>query len=249
MVARGAFRLAIAPILVFGVGSTLLACSAGPVTTNSGAGVRTRSGTVYSRGLGHLTHGELAIQSGANAIAVEGADLGDRLYRITIGPGGAHARVSTSPEGMVTVNRLGGGSGPGLRLTVLLSERIPWAVDMGGGLTSATLDLSRLRLRSVAVTAGAESLEIELPQPRAVVLVTLTGGATSVEITAPQAVPMEVSVPAGVGSVALPGDSSASVGGGPNGGHTYTVGNYLGASRAFKVNVDSGAGSLVVKEG
>jgi len=249
VVVRSAFRLAIAPILVVSLGSTLLACSTGPVTRNSGAVARSRSGTVYSRGLGHLTHAELAIQSGASAIAVEGADLGDQLYRITIGPGGAHARVSTSTHGMVAVNQLGGGSGPSLRLTVLLSDRIPWAVDLGGGSTSATLDLNPLRLSSVAVTAGAERREIELPQARAVVSVTLTGGATSVEITAPRAVPVQVSAPAGVGSVVLPGGSSASAGGGVSGGHTYTVGNHLGASRAYKFDLDSGAGSFVVKEG
>jgi hypothetical protein len=241
--------LASAPILVVSLGSTLLACSTGPVTTNSGAVARSRSGTVNSRGLGHLTHAELAIQSGVNAIAVDGAALGDQLSRIAIGPGSAHARVSTSTQGMVAVKQLGGGSEPSLRLTVLLSDRIPWAVDLGGGSTSATLDLNPLRLSSVAVTAGAERLETELPQPRAVVPVTLTGGATSVEITAPRAVPVQVSVPDGVSGVQLPIESSASAGGGVSGGHTFTVGSYLGASRAYKVDLDSGAGSLVVKEG
>lgn len=139
---------------------------------------------VFTRGAAHLT------------IRVDGS-MGD-FYR---------ARF----EGKVPDVRVDGGTVTvayrmSLRPTtgeLVLSGRVPWAIQAGMGMSDVTADLEDLELRGLEISGGTSEVEVRLPRPEETVRVRIGGGASNVEFIRPAGVPVRVHIGGGISELAI----------------------------------------------
>ncbi|MFC8298443.1 hypothetical protein [Micromonospora orduensis] len=181
---------------------------------------------------------------GVSSFDLRVAELGDDLYRIS-GEG-----VAARPEVRGETVRLGladtGGSGV-KAVRVLLNERVAWRLQLTGGVSGQTLDLTRARLLGVELAGGSSRTEVLLPVIDGTVVVRLTGGTSQLDVRVPGAPPVRVRVGAGAGSVAVGDERWNGVGAGSllgaPGWDRSTDRLYLDlVAGANTVTVDTGAG-------
>lgn len=181
---------------------------------------------------------------GVSSFDLRVAELGDDLYRIS-GEG-----VAARPEVRGEAVRLGladtGGSGV-KAVRVLLNERVAWRLQLTGGVSGQTLDLTRARLLGVELAGGSSRTEVLLPVIDGTVVVRLTGGTSQLDVRVPGVPPVRVRVGAGAGSVAVGEERWNGVGAGSllgaPGWDRSTDRLYLDlVAGANTVTVDTGAG-------
>ncbi len=150
---------------------------------------------VFTRGAAHLT------------IRVDGSM--EDLYR---------ARF----EGKVPDIRVDGGtvvvtSRMSIRPTrgeIVLSGRVPWAIEGAFGMSDVAADLEDLDLRSLEISGGTSAIEVSLPRPEEPTRIRIGGGASDVELIRPTGVPVRVRIGGGASKLAVDDFRVASAGGG-----------------------------------
>src|ERR687889_1467116 len=90
------------------------------------------------------------------------------------------------------------GNRPERPAEVALNAGIPWDVEVSGGASRLTADLSGLRLRALKVDGGASRLEVVLPDPSGAVSVVILGGVSNGAIRRPEGVSARLRVEGGV---------------------------------------------------
>jgi hypothetical protein len=117
--------------------------------------------------------------------------------------------------------RFSAGRTGAVRWTVRLSPRWRWDVVVRGGTTHLILDLSALQLQSLNLGGGAYTMVIDLPRPRGVIPVDVTGGANQMTFRVPPATDATLTVGPGVsrvqGGTAIAAGRYSFGGGGPSG--------------------------------
>ena len=73
----------------------------------------------------------------------------------------------------------------GMGARIALHPTPSWALEIGGGVSHANLDLSGLRIRSVAISGSVRAVSLVLPPPTGIVSVAIEGGANELEIVMP----------------------------------------------------------------
>ncbi len=147
--------------------------------------------------------------------------------------------VVATPEGTYSV-RFAAGSGGAQSWTVRLSPKPSWEVVVQGGTTHLVLDLSGLKLRSLAIAGGAYTMVIDLPPAQGDVPVEVTGGANRITFV----------VPGASSATLLAGPGVSRVQGGiPEGSRRYVVGSSSGAAAGYQIRVTSGAALVVLSTG
>jgi hypothetical protein len=203
-------------------------------------------GDHFAAPLGSSRSGRLRFTNGAHRIAIR-ADLHLRgLYCARIGDQmpivGVHGGIVTIRYPRVascdwTSNR------PERPAEVALNAGIPWDVEVRGGASRLTADLSGLRLGSLNVVGGVSRLEVVLPAPSGIVSVVIVGGASNVAIRRPEGVAARLRVDGGATNLRLD-DRHIGVAGGEL---DLQSGDYDGAADRYDIAVTGGANNVNVE--
>ena len=103
--------------------------------------------------------------------------------------------------------------GQGASATFALTPRLPWALELRGGLSAFRADLRTLDLRSLQVLGGASDVSVSLPRPSGTVLVRLVGGASDVLFRRPAGAEARLRVTGGAASLTFDAQRLGAVGG------------------------------------
>ncbi len=159
--------------------------------------------------LGPTETGRLLILSGAPFVSIHGdSSLGGDLYRAHFD--GPVPRVR-SRGGTVTVHygRLfwldwrARVVGQNIQASVhwrrdradfALSTSVPWAIELRGGVSRLTADLTSIAVELFELRGGASKVEITLGQPRGIVPIRVAGGLSHLTVRRPVGVPVRLSV-------------------------------------------------------
>jgi hypothetical protein len=207
-----------------------------------------------SGGLGGLTAATLDLSYNAATADIRAGSLGDSLYQAHVDyPGSENPPTITLDRESGTLEiresdsfvpfRLFGSNRR--HLLVTLSDRIPWAIQVGGGATNLRLDLGGLQLSKLQVSGGANRLDAQLPSPKGTVLIDVSGGASNLTLRAPAQSEWRVAVSGGVSAVTINGSSSGTLGG----DFQRQSPGYDSATNRFDIQISGGASRVDFRTG
>jgi hypothetical protein len=224
-------------------------------STNPGSSIPARRISPEDRGgrgdhfaapLGLSRSGHLQFTNGAHRIIIQADSRLRGLYRARFG---ARMPKVEARRGIVTIQypRF-----PGDWLNdrserpaeVELNASIPWDVEVLGGASRLTADLSGLRLGSLKVAGGARRLEVVLPAPSGIVTVVILGGASNVAIRRPERVAARLRVYGGATNLTFDDRHIGAAGGELD----LQSGDYDGAADRYDIAVTGGANNLSIDE-
>jgi len=153
----------------------------------------------FSAPLGEATGGRLEFMQGASRITLRVDPAMPELFRARFTGPVPEVRVE---NGAISVRyHLSFSSWLQLALPwsqasgeLILNGSIPWELEVHGGASDISGDLSQLQLRALDVGGGVSNLRLRLPRPSSVVPVEIQGGASNVVFHRPPgaAVRMEI---------------------------------------------------------
>jgi hypothetical protein len=121
-----------------------------------------------------------------------------------------------------------------------LTNRIPLDLDFDFGAGEARLDLSGLRLRSLAIDMGVGELILDLTGDRSESLeASIDGGIGHATVLLPFEIGVRVRIDGGLGSIAAPGFT--------NNGHVYTNAAYGRTKVRIDLEINAGIGQIDLK--
>jgi hypothetical protein len=192
----------------------------------------------------------VTINYGAADLKVQAGSIGTELYR-------ASATYAGSPAPSIWLDRTTGTlhidrgnrnpvqvlpAGRHEQVDLVLSNAIPWAVNVNAGASQQTLDLRDLTLSSVRINGGATSVEIDLPAASGLVPVRIDGGALTARLNIRQGTALRVTSSGGFNSLQIDGQA---VGG--FGQQTWQSPDFAGASDRYDIQFSGGASSVRVE--
>lgn len=127
---------------------------------------------------------------------------------------------------------------------VVLSARVPWRIEFGGGVSKLAADLSGLELGSFEVEGGASRVELTLPLPSGIVPVRVLGGASNAAIHRPEGVAARVRVSGGVTNLTFDEQHFGVVGDEVD----LQTPDYGDASDRYDITITGGANNLNVDD-
>lgn len=188
------------------------------------------------------TQAELAVLSGATTVVVRSADLGGRLFQVWT-PDGSRLIPHTELDGDVVRLSFTDGDGTGLaEARVDLASDVAWSLRLDGGATEQTLDLRTAKVNRVDFGAGAQRVNLTLPQPTGVVPVRMTGGASVFDLHLPVGTEAQVRFVGGAGQAVIDGTPTS----GLAGGTVLTTAGFDTAANHYAVDAVAGVGSLTI---
>ena len=191
--------------------------------------------------LGGLTNARLLMRSGTSELNLGSEHGSTDLY---------HARFEGSVpqvrlrDGTVSIQYRGMFDWRRRTASIRLNDAVPWAIDLQGGASHLTADLTKLDLSSFNLTGGASHARLALGRPHGVVTMRLVGGASDLRIERPSGVPVRVSVIGGISKLEFDGRKEGSRGG------VVTI-ESPGASNAadrFSLDIVGGASKVAIVE-
>ena len=240
---------------LIGLGATvvILIAAVGYATLAPAASFGTRQAN-SAESLGGLTAATLDLNYDAATVDIQAGSLGDLLYRAHVDyPGSDNPpsinldRVSGTLEIHESSNfapfHIFGSSRR--HLVVTLTDRIPWAIQVGGGATNLRLDLRPLPLSKLQVSGGANRLDAQLPSPKGTVLIDVSGGASNLTLRAPAQSEWRVAVSGGVSAVTINGSTSGTLGG----DFQRQSPGYNSATNRFDITISGGASRVDFRTG
>lgn len=137
-------------------------------------------------------------------------------------------------------------AGRGRGAEIAVDPSVPWEVDVRGGVSRLTGDLTGVELGSLEIDGGVSKSALRLGKPDGCVLVRIRGGVSELSIHRPAGVPVQLRVRGGATSIALDDQRLGAVGRGlrlasADGGEAagrYVIEIHGGAS---KLTVDTDA--------
>jgi hypothetical protein len=207
-----------------------------------------------SQRLGGLSSATLDLNYAAATIQVQGGTLGDALYQAHVDyPGGENpptisldretGRLQIRESSSFSPFHLFGAQRRNLRL--VLTDQIPWSIQIGGGAANLRLDLRHAQLSKLEIAGGANQLDAQLPTPKGTVVINVSGGAINVTIRAPSHSPWRVTVSGGVSAISINGNSSANLGG----DFQQQSPEYGAATNRFDIEITGGASHVDFRTG
>ena len=207
--------------------------------------VRGGSGDHFAAPLGLSRSGRLRFTNGAHRIIIHADSRLRGLYRARFGD---RMPKVEARRGIVTIQypRFSGGDWLNDRserpAEVELNASMPWDVEVSGGASRLTADLSGLRLGSLKVDGGASRLEVVLPAPSGIVTVVILGGASNVAIRRPEGVAARLRVDGGATNLTFDDRHIGAAGGELD----LQSGDYDGAVDRYALAVTGGANNLSI---
>jgi hypothetical protein len=175
---------------------------------------------------------------GATAVSVRGADLGDRIYRVTGSDDGDHPPTVTDAGNLMQVTSMGNSSA----VIVELNRDVTWRIRIVDGASSENLNLSDLKVSGVEIIGGVASIDLRLPAPHGSVPVRMSGGANQFAIHRPSGVAVQVRAGGGAGNVTIDGQQHSGVAG----GSAFASGGWDTAADKYEVDCTAGVSTVTV---
>lgn len=208
-----------------------------PAASSSPAG---SSGGGVSGPRNGLQTGNLQLSAGAGEITVQAASLGSTLYRVTSEGGTAPVVRFDSPT--LDVRSPNGSHEAPRRLTVTLNQDVRWTLRLNGGSTREIVDVHSGDVASVAMSAGANQMQLDLGAPRGQIPVNFTGGANEVVLRIPNGASASLRIQGAANSVSVNGQSRGRVAGGA----TFQVG--ADPSNLYRFDMTAGLNTLSLQQ-
>jgi hypothetical protein len=207
-----------------------------------------------SESLGGLSAATLDVNYSAATIEVQAGSLAGTLYQAHVDyPGGENPPIISLDHVTNTLAihdssnfspfHLFGGTRRHILIT--LTNRIPWAIQIGGGAANLRLDLRNLQLSKLQVSGGADQLDGQLASPKGTVVIAVSGGASNVTLQAPAHSEWRVAVSGGVSAVTINGSSHGSLGG----DFEQQSPGYNSATNRFDIEISGGASHVDFRTG
>ena len=176
--------------------------------------------------------GELTVRAAGTGHLVDGSFAGGVRHRT-----GGGGRVELEPEGW---------SGWPFfrewpRWDMGVSTEVPLVLEVEGGASRTTLDLSDTRLRSLTLKTGASETRVLLPRAAGETSVRAEAGAASLTFDVPQGVAASIHSRMAVGSTKV--DERRF----PRGGDGWESADYATASNKVRLDLSGGVGSIRVQ--
>ncbi|OJY38842.1 hypothetical protein [Pseudonocardia sp. 73-21] len=195
----------------------------------------------FAAPLGAADTGTLTITGGASNLTLTGTELPDQLYQAwfrditpeidaAAGVVGVHNRRRPHP---FSRNR---GSGQ-----ILLSDAVEWAVEIAGGASAVTADLSGVGVRRVSVAGGTADISLTLPAPVGVVRLRFVGSASRLAIHRPAGTGIGFFVGGGASRMVVDGRHVVAVGPGHE--------ERSSAANRYELEITGGASELSIDNG
>ena len=130
-------------------------------------------------------------------------------------------------------------------IDVGLSDSVLWDATLSTGATSVDADFTHVKLRDLTVKTGASSLQLDLgdvPTDVAKATVTIKAGVSSVDVTVPKEAAVRVVTNSGLSSTDVLGNFERK---GPG---TWQTPGFGSAANVYEINIESGVGSVSVKQ-
>jgi hypothetical protein len=202
---------------------------------------------VASAALPDAAHARLEINYGAAQLNIHSGSLGADLYRANVTYAGSPAPSVWLDRANGTVHVDRGNRSPFVfmpagkheQVDLVLSESIPWVINVNAGASQQTLDLRALKLASVQMNSGATSLELDLPSPTGTVPLKINGGAMSARLALPTGAAVELISSGGFNSLNVDGRQLSGIG-----EQSWQSPGYAQAGDRFDIDFSGGASSV-----
>ncbi len=189
-----------------------------------------------------LSSGTLDLQFAGTRVEVSAASLGDQLYR-------AHFEYpANGPAPDVSFDRSHGTLRIQAhnvflshlftrerRVTVQLSNQVPWTLHFTGGASAVRLDLAQLQLTRLDISGGAHHLELTLPEPKGTVPIDVSGGVAGLVLRVPQGSAWRFHLSGGAASININGSHRSAAG-----SYTQESPNFGSAENRFEIQLSGG---------
>jgi len=146
----------------------------------------------YSAPLGTVRSAKLAMPSGITQLYLHTDNDRETLYKARFEGPQPDVRVK---DGVITIRyprRLWSITTNKRVADVTLNTIIPWRITLNGGVSEIVADLMKLKLASLEIKGGMNSINLELPLPIGTVPVRLSGGASEMQIHRPKGAAVRV---------------------------------------------------------
>lgn len=126
---------------------------------------------------------------------------------------------------------------------IVLSGRVPWAIEGAFGMSDVVAHLEDLELRSLEISGGTSAIELRLPRPKETVRVRIGGGGSNVELIRPTGVPVRVRVGSGASKLAIDDFRLGSAGGTTD----WRSPDYDRVEGRYDVEIGAGASKVTIR--
>lgn len=215
------------------------------------AGVFGTHHATSSQRIGGLTAAVLDLSYGASNLEVRTGVTGDALYQAQVDyPADENPPTFNFDPGTGTVgiNENQGPSfhlfGSNRRLSITLTNHIPWTIRVSGGVSNLRLDLRELQLTTLDLSGGLSQSEAQLGPPKGTVGIHVSGGVSNMTIRAPRGSEWNISVSGGASDLTINGQSSGGIGE----FHKQSSG-YNGAADRLDIQISGGLSHLDFRAG
>jgi hypothetical protein len=125
---------------------------------------------------------------------------------------------------------------------ITINGALSWEIELRGGVSRFTADLSRLWLTALDVNGGASEVAVKLARPKGRAYIRIAGGASNVTFRRPAGVALHVRVGSGASNLALDDQHFAAIGGAIN----WETPDYQQATDRYDLEVVGGASDLTI---
>ena len=206
-----------------------------------------------SQPLGGLTAASLDLNYGGATVDIQAGSIGNALYQAHVDYPGSEdpPNIGLDREsGTLDISE-----SSGLRLhffgsarrhvLVTLTDRIPWTIQIRGGVGSLRLDVRRLQLAKLVLSGGVSRTDAQLPTPKGTVLIEVSGGVTNLDLRAPAGSQWHVAASGGVSGLSINGASYAAIGGDLQ----RQSPGYAAAANRYDIEISGGASHIDFRTG
>ncbi len=219
-------------------------------------------GQSYQAPLGAAARGRLVFVSGAPRLAMNLAPLGPRAAaRVIMEPSASRLRfegvapaedlISASFDGPLPDIRSASGqvnvryqrralSALSTRVArIAISDAVPWAIEIDGGLTDLTGSLADVNLERLELNGGANHVDLLLPAPSGTTLVRIRGVVSSARLRRPAGTAASLLIAGGVSHLRFDGQRYSQLG-----DRRLTSDGFTGATDRYEIEILDGAAKL-----
>jgi DNA-binding MarR family transcriptional regulator len=219
-------------------------------------------GQSYQAPLADAPRGRLVFNSGAPRLSMNIAPLGPRAAaRVIVEPSASRLRFEGRASGGNLIGASFDGPLPDVRSAagvvnvryqrrglsalstrtarIALSDEVPWAIEIEGGLTNLTGSLAEIALERLEINGGANHIDLLLPPARGTTLVRVRGVVSSARLRRPAGTPASLRMAGGVSHLNFDGQRYSQVS-----ERRLTSEGFAGSTDRYEIEILDGAAKL-----
>jgi len=196
----------------------------------------------FSAPLGGVSVGRLEFTKGASKVRIGSDTELTELYRAEFEGGTPDVRVDGGTVSIGSKRRFRPFDWRGAVSNIWLTDKVPWELNMKGGMWELRADLRGLVLHELTLGGGASDVEVWLPAPTRLVPIRVSGGASHVRMHRPKGTALRAEITGGASQLVFDGQSLGSIGGR---NHLESAG-FADAQERYEVRFSGGASQLEI---